>query len=243
MSFVVTKSSKFSLIAYEPWLERGIEHGFCYGNLNFAVNLRQQSSAELLETIAAQKLFLVKQVHSNLIVDLEAVSLSDQSALCYAGEADGIIAARDFNINYAIGIVTADCVPLLMKAGNVIAAVHAGWRGIASGIVEKAIFDIQKKDCHSKIEILVGPCAGRENYQVGMEVINSISKDVVHYKQDNEKALLDMPQTIMNIVNKICRSNSVVHVSNICTIQDKHFHSYRRDGEVAGRNISYILKS
>src|SRR5262245_21421290 len=52
------------------------------------------------------------------------------------GEADAVLATRP---GVAVGVVTADCVPVLVAAGGAVAAVHAGWRGLAAGVIPRAL--------------------------------------------------------------------------------------------------------
>ena len=66
----------------------------------------------------------------------------------------------------ALGVVTADCVPILIygDSKNVIGCIHAGWKGAFSDIIKKTINKIKKINGSSKIFATVGPCISKENY-------------------------------------------------------------------------------
>ncbi len=86
-----------------------------------------------------------------------------------APEADGLVTRRP---GVALGVLTADCVPLLLADGRagVVAAAHAGWRGAAAGIVEEVIEAMCALGAkRGNIAATVGPCIAKESYEVGPE--------------------------------------------------------------------------
>ena len=139
----------------------------------------------------------------------------------------------------AIGVKTADCVPILLAdpAHRAIAAVHAGWRGTSAFIVQAAIramareFGTRPEDLHAGI----GPSIGQCCFEVGPEVAGEfgvIAPERVHLdlRAMNAKQLEAGGVPAENI-----------SVSGACTkCQPGEYHSYRRDREAAGRMISWI---
>ncbi len=169
-----------------------------------------------------------KQIHSDQII-----SLTEEGALVPSGtiEADAIITRR---CGQAIGIQTADCVPILIVSPEteMIAAVHAGWRGTAASIVSKVVDELVGEGCsRPDIHVAIGPCISEKNYEVGDEV-GKLFGGVSHLDllATNRQQLIDagvLPEHIDLI--------------ELCTFDRADlFYSYRRDGNGTGRNISWI---
>ena len=159
-------------------------------------------------------------------------------------EADGL--ATTAAATY-VGIVTADCVPMLMIAPRrrVVAAVHAGWRGAAAGIVGTALshlrdqFDVEPHE----IEVALGPAIGSCCYEVGPEVreafrATSGETTASAWQRRNDRDMLDLRRA----VRALLEANGVERVAVIgpCTRCSPDFCSYRRDGADAGRQVSFI---
>jgi YfiH family protein len=138
----------------------------------------------------------------------------------------------------AIGVKTADCVPILLAdpVRRAVAAVHAGWRGTAAYILQAAIramgneFGTRPEDLHAAIGPAIGGCC----YEVGPEVAREfgvIAAGHVHLdlRAINAKQLAGVGVAPANI-----------SVAEACTKCEPGYHSYRRDGEAAGRMISWI---
>lgn len=212
-------------------------------------------------------------------------------------EADGFLWQLEKNSfqgsKSGYGIKTADCVPILVRSDLSAAILHAGWRGIAANILEscleKMVAEHQEEistknpsadQPYSKpleIEILIGPCACADCYEVGLDVITALSpgvafKDSVsktaedrssakaHDAAASGKFLLDMPHTLLKRAVAFCerinRSGQDSLIGReallppviikrfsslpICTMHEANFHSYRRDRELSGRNISFM---
>lgn len=136
----------------------------------------------------------------------------------------------------ALVIQTADCVPIFLIGDGTIAAVHAGWRGIANQIVEETC---KRRHFHTAV---VGPCISGQNYEVGEEVVQAICATGVaegHFvdrsfpKPHVDPRAAVVQQLLMAGVEKI-------EVHPDCTFNDKAWASYRRDGTNAGRILSVI---
>lgn len=139
----------------------------------------------------------------------------------------------------AIGIKTADCVPILLAdpVKLAIAAVHAGWRGTAAFIVQAAVhamasdFGTRPEDLYAAIGPAIGGCC----FEVGPEVAREfgvIAPGPVHLdlRAINAKQL---------VASGVMQAN--ISVSAECTkCQPAGYHSFRRDREAAGRMISWI---
>jgi YfiH family protein len=159
-------------------------------------------------------------------------------------EADGLFTTA---ANTSVGIVTADCVPMLMVAPRrrVVAAVHAGWRGAATGIVGTALthlreqFDVEPR----AVEVALGPAIGPCCYEVGPEVreafrATSGETTAAAWQRRHDRDVLDLRRA----VRALLEANGVERVTMIgpCTKCSPDFCSYRRDGADAGRQVSFI---
>ena len=84
-------------------------------------------------------------------------------------KADAIITDQ---VKLPIAVLTADCVPILIydNKKNMIAAIHAGWKGAFKGIIEKVISFMIKKGCKKNhITAAIGPCINQNSYNVGLD--------------------------------------------------------------------------
>ncbi|MGB2079535.1 MAG: peptidoglycan editing factor PgeF [Vibrio sp.] len=146
-------------------------------------------------------------------------------------------------------VMTADCLPILLtnQAGTQVAAVHAGWRGLASGIVEKAVALFEKP---SQVLAWVGPAIGPNAFEVGQDVYdafvcyepNRVDQEAADAFKYHPNALgkyfADMDKLVTLRLNRV--GVDAVYSSQMCTYEDEaNFYSYRRDGQT-GRQASLI---
>ena len=154
--------------------------------------------------------------------------------------------------NIAIGVLTADCVPILFydPQKKISGCVHSGWKGCLTGILKETINKLIKIDC--RIEDLIfaiGPCIKKENYEVGDEfykkfIYQDKKNEFFFEKFNSEKYIFDL----RGFINKEISNLNIKNVENIemDTFSEKNFfYSYRRsciDNEKDyGRCISVIL--
>lgn len=190
-----------SLLSRLDWLEHGF--GTRTGPLS------QQSMATLT------------QIHSAVVLTADAPGL--------AGEGDALVTDR---AGLAVSVRTADCYPVLLVDVDtrVVAAVHAGWRGTAAGVVVAALK--RMNSAPDRVWAAIGPGIGACCYEVGEEVAQRFGQHAgqldlaaANYRQLREAGVPDQ-----NI-------EALPH----CTFcQAEQFHSYRRDKDQAGRMISFI---
>ncbi|MCX7984062.1 MAG: polyphenol oxidase family protein, partial [Bacteroidetes bacterium] len=124
---------------------------------------------------------------------------------------------------------------------NVVAAIHAGWRGAALGIVRKTIQIMQKRFCTNPalLRCFIGPSAGVCCYEVGFDVAAHFKENVLSSR--NRKLYLNLKEEVQQqlIHEGVERVNIEIHQGcTICTPQQ--FFSYRRDGSQTGRMIAFI---
>lgn len=145
--------------------------------------------------------------------------------------------------------MTADCLPVLLcdKAGTVVAAVHAGWRGLCDGVIEAAVNKLPVE--HSEILAWLGPAIGPNAFEVGSEVrAQFIAKDAQAasaFQTNGNKWLGDIYQIARQRLNRVGVTQIYGGSVNedFCTYTDPtRFYSFRRDN-VTGRMASLIWLS
>ena len=96
------------------------------------------------------------------------VAVVDEPWLPGAGpRADAMVTRRS---GVALGIITADCAPVLFAAPGVVAAAHAGWRGAVAGVLEAVIAAMGGRGVHAAI----GPCIGPDSYEVAADLRSAV---------------------------------------------------------------------
>lgn len=176
----------------------------------------------------------LRQVHS------ATVWKANEPAGCL-GEGDALVTDR---AGVTLAIRTADCMPLLLADphGRTVAAVHAGWRGTASGIAAAAVermrreFGARPADIHAAI----GPGIARCCYEVGEEVIRRLQK-YLGQRTPAAPAKVDLAEVNRQQLEECGLDPARIHVARLCThCRADDFHSFRRDKEHAGRMVSAI---
>lgn len=187
--------------------------------------------------LEAESIAWLEQVHGTDVLELNEVP----SGLLKAD------ASTTMQSNLACVVMTADCMPLLMcdSAGKRVAAVHAGWRGMADGVIQAAL---SKFDDLSEVMVYLGPTISQLGFQVGAEVKDqfvSIDADFdAAFLPENESDKLMC--NLYAIARMILRKAGVskVYGGGFCTFaQSERFYSFRRDGHVSGRMASLIYLS
>ncbi len=140
-------------------------------------------------------------------------------------------------------VMTADCLPLLMtdRLGTVVAAVHAGWKGLAAGVIESTL---ERMDCDpEQVLVWLGPAIGPHAFEVGDDVYQDFvdhdpSAQSAFTARDESHWLCDLYQLARQRLNAF--GVTAISGGDLCTYSDaERFFSYRRDG-VTGRMASMI---
>jgi polyphenol oxidase len=192
--------------------------------------------------IDVERLYTLRQVHG------EHVVFADRERPAGSCEGDALVSSTP---GILVGVLTADCVPVLMAdvEAGVVAAAHAGWRGALAGVVESAIEGMQGAGATcAGIQVAIGPAIQQSSYEVGQEVY-----DAVHEASDfntdylfhavSERYLFDLP----GLVRARCIRAGITLIENLgadTRSEPENFFSYRRTcllGEAEyGRQISVI---
>ncbi|HXP99803.1 MAG TPA: polyphenol oxidase family protein [Solirubrobacteraceae bacterium] len=219
-------------IAQLPGGGRALFTARAHGNLSSVGGEHAQhglsARERLRESLGVRRLVRGYQVHGTVVgrvfADEAAPSVSRDSARPPTFEADGHAVAAS---GVAAMVFTADCIPVVLGADGAVAALHAGWRGLAGGVLEEGVLALREVGGGGDIFALVGPCAGACCYEVGEEVHAAF--DGVH--RDGRKI------DLRAIARERLLAAGVARVSDVaaCTICDERYFSYRREGERTGR--------
>jgi len=156
----------------------------------------------------------------------------------------------------ALAIRTADCLPIMICAEGLVAAVHAGWRGLAGGILRKTIQQMQTKGAEpKKLTVFIGPHIGVQSFEVGVDVSEQIcavvsglsaacSQIIARPHADAQKRYVDLLE-----VSKISLADLGVSREKIIAVPEDEqlrdtflnpqLHSFRRD-KTSARQISFV---
>jgi YfiH family protein len=190
-------------------------------------------------------LVLLRQYHSNKVIDFDNLLIKKRY------KADGIITTIS---KFAFGILTADCVPILVadKKNKTIAAIHSGWKGANTGIIDNLIKAFKKKGSKpSDLIVAVGPCISQKSYEVKKDFVNEIKNKNSDYKKYfkilNNKIHFNLRMFVNNKFLKLGVLNrNIEHINKDTYSNYKNFFSYRRsvhNNEVDyGRCISVIYR-
>lgn len=187
----------------------------------------------LAKSLPAAANFL-RQVHSNVVVEHPGKYLPE-----LALQADAQWSSAKHQV---CAVLAADCLPVLFcdREGTEVAAAHAGWRGLATGILENTIAAMQAPT--RDVLAWMGPAIGPQVYQVGSEVKAAFAQQEAEganaFVADGDRWLFDL---YVMARHRLLRAG-VGHISGggYCTFSDpQRFFSYRRD-QVTGRMASMI---
>ncbi len=221
-------STRVGGVSPEP---RGMNLSFSVGDSETNVKKNRELFFGAMN-IALHELALPRQVHSGTvkIVDCPGI-LTDCDALMTNRR-------RVF-----LCISVADCVPIMLcdKKRDVVAAVHAGWRGTAGKIVEQTIA-LLMSEFHSDptdFVAFIGPSASSCCYNVGTEVADQFAEEFVRH--DDGRLFLDLKKANAAQLIHAGVPKTSIEVSSLCTISEASLlHSYRREKEQSGRMMAVI---
>ncbi|MFC3551581.1 peptidoglycan editing factor PgeF [Lysobacter cavernae] len=180
----------------------------------------------------------LRQVHGRGVVRFDAPGLPDAPE----PEADAAVTA---SAGVVLSILTADCMPVLFCAvdGNEVAAAHAGWRGLAGGVLEATLAAMRTPA--EQVLAWLGPAAGPQQYEVGEEVYDAfVSQDWGNGSAFTSTRPHHWRVDLYALARRRLAGAGVagerVHGGGLCTISDRQrFYSHRRD-QRTGRMASLI---
>ena len=209
-----------------------------YGSFNLGLHVGDDAGSVVTNrSRLAQRLgcevYFPEQIHGINVICV------DQGSPVIA--ADAVVTNQ---LHCPIGILTADCLPVLFASQDQVGAAHAGWRGLVSGVLERTL---QEFPDPAKVRVWLGPCIGRDAFEVGPEVADAfVSKNARwsrYFKSvsDSDRSMSDLQGIACDLLENL----GVVIIKRIdaCTYSDAmRWYSYRRSG-VTGRMASCIMRT
>ncbi len=163
----------------------------------------------------------LRQIHSSRVVEAKE-----------GVEADGSFTYRP---GIVCAVLTADCLPVLLcDPGGQVAAVHAGWRGLAAGVLEAALAAFPSPH---RVMAWLGPAIGPAAYEVGEEVKGAFPEDGEAFHPQGGRWRADLPRIAQRRLKRA--GVRAIYESRACTFESRRFFSYRRDG-ITGRMATLI---
>ena len=230
-----------------------------YGTFNCTPYTGDEPSAVLtnqellckLVGVTAERLIIPYQTHSCnvMIIDESFMQLSDEARQSMLQEKDAVITDIP---DVCLCVSTADCVPVLLydSVREVVAAVHAGWRGTVGKIVAHTLqvmrehYGTQAADVHA----IIGPCISLKAFEIGIEVYETFEQagfdmeQIAHWHPEKEKYHINLPAANRLQLLADGVPEEQIHDSAICTYsQHEDFFSARRLGIRSGRILNGIV--
>lgn len=209
-----------------------------YSTFNLALHVNDLKSdvlknrQKLNSFFDSSKLIFMNQIHGN---EIGCVTRDNAENL---QSVDALITCEQ---NLALCVMTADCLPLLLAGNNCVAAVHCGWRSLASNIVEKTVEKMQKLGS-SGFEFFIGACILQNSFEVGSEVYDKFCIEDHNLKsffvKYHDKYLCDLEGICIYKLNKLkITTGTCLHEDTYTNTID--FFSYRKE-HTTGRQVCAI---
>ena len=214
----------------------GFSHG-PWGSLNLGSNCGDeprhvQQNQHSLSRLLPSEVRWLNQVHGTNAVSWD-------KAQSPGTEADAIVSSHPGQV---CAVLAADCLPVLFcdRTGTHIAAAHAGWRGLATGVLQATVLAMDCKP--ADVMAWLGPAIGPRAFEVGRDVYDAFVKqnpeNITAFKSQGDRWIADLYQLARQVLTGI----GVYRVfgGEYCTYSDpERFFSYRRDG-ITGRMASIV---
>ena len=222
--------------------ENGFQHGF------FSIKSKNSQPDLLCKSLGeGLSVLKCKQIHSSKVIITKK-----KSHYTYL-EADGLCATQ---MKQSLWVYTADCIPLLIadKKKGYVASAHAGWRGIAKGVINNTLAKLKENGSSKKdLIVAIGPAISKFNYEVDMSTLiciyegikasNKILKTkekidyllnlkIVEKKANSDKFFLDIRLAAVEQLKTIGLGLHQISLNQNCTFnEEEHFHSWRRSNK------------
>lgn len=225
-AFTTTRQGGKSLPPYESF-----NLGFDTSDPVETVRANRQHLTQQLH-LPSEPIWL-KQIHGNTVVEALPANLRQEADASFTGKPGTVCA-----------VMTADCLPLLLcdQKGSQVAAIHAGWRGLAKGIIDSTVKSLALNN--SELLAWLGPAIGPQKFEVGKDVYDCFLALAPH----NKAAFTPLTaSTWLANIYDLARLQlqalgvSKIYGGNYCTFSETaNFFSYRRDQGQTGRMATLI---
>ena len=245
------KLKKFNNIKHFFFNKNGGVSSGIYKSLNCGIgsNDRKKNVLKNLKIVSKKigcpqkKLVLLNQTHSNKFRFISKNYKFNKKKI----KADALLTNAK---NIAIGILTADCAPILFydSKKKIIGAVHAGWKGAYKKIILKIVKYLLKNGSNRKnLYFAIGPCISQKNYEVGVEFKKKFLKQNIrhkkYFKYFNKKIFFSLNNYIKGQLEDLKINNIEIIKKDTYNRKNNFFSSRRskKNNHDYGRNISIIM--
>ncbi len=235
MSGTVPSVSPGELIFDLPGSGQALFSTRAHGNLFSVGGLDHEHGYDarerLREQLGLRRLARSYQVHGSTVLRIRTdadVAALDSATAAPPVQADGHAASV---AGVGVMVLAADCLPVALGNEGAVAMIHAGWRGLAAGVLEEGVRALRELDGTGDIAAIIGPGAGPCCYEVGEEVHSAFAG--AHRIGTPPTRRIDLAA----IARDRLRGAGVTDVRDVgaCTICDERFFSHRRERALAGR--------
>ncbi|MGH2854239.1 MAG: polyphenol oxidase family protein [Solirubrobacteraceae bacterium] len=169
-----------------------------------------------------------RQVHGAVVQRVFGLDQANPGGAAAPLDADGHATALR---GVGVMVLVADCLPVLLGSAGAIAALHAGWRGLAAGVLEEGVRALREVGGEGEIAAVIGPGAGPCCYEVGEEVHAAFGR--CSEAGRHRRGRIDLH----GLARERLRAAGVARIEDVgvCTICDARLFSHRREGLAAGR--------
>ena len=180
----------------------------------------------------------LKQIHSNKIIN------SKNSTREPWEEADGLISTK--NRNQILWLYSADCIPILLadKSTGRVAAVHAGWKGIANNIIKYTIEKFEKYGTNKKeLIIALGPSISKSRYQVNLNLVKDISNSIRNKNINFDKNVVNSELKLMfkkGIIEKDIISEKFLLDIRLAALEQLHIKGLKDNQISVNKNCTFL---
>lgn len=180
----------------------------------------------------------LNQVHGNIVLEVD----KENAAGIMFSKADGLFTAE---YNLPLGIITADCLPVVIVGSKYISSLHCGWRSLNAGIIDNA-FTLFKKYDDVVIYAYIGTGICEKCYEVRDDIVSKLNQNYSPYQALTEKGngqyLLDMKKLAINalIYNGLYIDN--IEISEYSSCCSKGFYSHRLEQGKTGRMVTTVQR-
>ncbi|MGS2720928.1 peptidoglycan editing factor PgeF [Paraglaciecola aestuariivivens] len=198
-----------------------------FASLNMAQHVGDNSlNVEQNRTLLAehQNIVWLNQTHSTKCVNIDTITPQTTAPI----QADASFCTTK---NKVCAVMTADCLPILLcdTKGSIVAAIHAGWRGLADGIIQNTVSDMAVKT--SNLMAWLGPAISQQHFEVGVEVKQVFADFPQAFRPNLQASEQKYFADLYAIARQILTQLGVgqVYGGEFCTYQDQgRFFSHRR---------------
>ena len=224
----------------------GVSQGNFY-SLNCAFN-KKEDDGKVIEnrkivcskiTQSAYERIIIKQIHSNKVLEIDQNNKKDKII------GDGLITKEK---GLFLGILTADCAPLVFIGDEYVGIIHVGWKGLLNGIIERTINLLKKKgEKESRLSCYIGPHLQCKSFQIREDFKENLLKynknNTIFLKSKDGKEYFDFSMFILFKLNqyKLSSVSSIdLDTYSNPSLFFSHRYSKQRDIESCGRQISVV---